>query len=70
MIEDKAGNVTDTSDANFAHAFKFEPIVTISPNPFIRWYANKMLFWSSLGIGGAGIAGAIAAILKKRRHRN
>jgi len=70
MIEDKAGNVTDTSDANFAHAFKFEPIVTISPNPFIRWYANKVLFWSSLGIGGAGIAGAIAAILKKRRHRN
>ncbi len=69
LLEDKAGNQFDTGADEFDPAFKFEQIVTISTNFFIRWYTNPALFWGSIGGGAALIALIIALILKKRNRR-
>lgn len=61
VVEDKAGNITDTDEPEFARAaaYKFFGTVTISTNPFVR-----LLAWihSHAGIT-AGIAAAIVAVL-------
>ncbi|MDY4112440.1 MAG: Ig-like domain repeat protein [Roseburia sp.] len=64
VLEDKAGNILDTdcygkTDENgnmlaAEPAFAFNRRVTISTNFFVRWYANKPLFW--------GVIGGIAAV--------
>lgn len=69
LLEDKAGNQFDTGADAFDPAFKFEQIVTISTNFFIRWYTNPALFWGSIGGGAALIALIIALILKKKKSR-
>lgn len=48
VVEDMAGNVTDTEDDGFTTEFKFARIVTISTNILIRWYADKLLFRGSI----------------------
>lgn len=69
VVTDLAGNVTDTAN-EFTSAYTFYDEVTVSTNIFVRWYADKALFWGS--IGGAvvllgGIWLAIALILKKKQ---
>lgn len=48
VAEDKAGNIMDTAQEAFSVSYAFEPEITVSTNLFIRWYANKPLFWGSL----------------------
>lgn len=69
VIEDLAGNITDTDAESFAPAYKFQNTVTISTNAFIRWYANKMLFWCSIAgaIAVAGGAGAVVAFRIRKK---
>lgn len=68
VVRDLAGNVTDTDAADFASAFAFSPSVTISTNAFVRWYADKALFWGSIG-GAAAVVGAGTGIIVFSRRR-
>lgn len=75
VIEDLAGNVTDTSEKSEDGQFVFQPefdfihSLTVSTNAFVRWYANKMLFWGT--IGGVLAAGGLFILLLvwKRRKK-
>ena len=69
VVEDRAGNITDTDAEGFTSAYPFERAVTISTNLFVRWYANQPLFWGSIGgvaVVGVGI-GFLIFFLKKRK---
>lgn len=69
VVKDLAGNVTDTDAESFISAFAFTPSVTISTNAVVRWYADRTLFWGSVG-GVAAVVGTAAgsAILFRRRR--
>ncbi|GKU27248.1 hypothetical protein CFOLD11_40750 [Clostridium folliculivorans] len=67
VVEDMAGNITDTDSENFKSAYKFEKAVTVSTNSFVRWYADKQLFWGSIGGILVFVAGIWYAIYNKRK---
>jgi len=68
VVEDLAGNITDTDSEGFSSAYLFNKAVTVSTNIFVRWYANKPLFWGS--IGGIGIlAIALCVFLAAKRKK-
>lgn len=70
VVKDLAGNVTDTDAENFISAYAFSSSVTISTNALVRWYADKALFWGSVGGVAAAVGiGTGAAILFGRRRR-
>ena len=70
VATDMAGNVTDTDSEEFESAFAFHNLVTISTNFFVRWFANPILFWGSIG-GTAAVAGVGAGttVFLRRRKR-
>lgn len=80
LATDLAGNVTDTDSEAFLQAhseddenstYIFFDEVTVSRNSFVRWYANKPLFWGSIG-GVVVLAAAVsfvAAALRRRKLR-
>ncbi len=49
--------------------YTLEKDVTVSTNLFVRWFANKPLFYGGIGGGVAvlGGLGALAALKKKKR---
>lgn len=69
-IKDLAGNVTDTNDENFdIDSIDFNRQVTVSTNFFVRWYANKAVFWSSIAaiaVVGGGLAFFVATKRRKK----
>ncbi|MDE6518651.1 MAG: hypothetical protein K2L18_12550, partial [Acetatifactor sp.] len=74
VVRDLAGNVTDTDAENFISAFAFSSSVTISTNAIVRWYANKPLFWGSIGgmtaVIGSAAGGVILFVQRRRRKAN
>lgn len=80
-VTDLAGNVTDTDSEDFlkAHSednedstYVFFNEVTVSRNAFVRWYANKGLFWGSIGgvvVLAAGICSMVAFKRKKKEEK-
>lgn len=71
VVEDLAGNITDTSTEEFAPVFEFNDDITVSTNIFVLWYANKPLFWGSIGaVAAIIIASVIIAVVKKRKNDN
>ena len=66
VVEDKAGNITDTDAEGFKSAYPFEHSVTVSTNLFVRWYANKPLFWGSI-LGVAGLGAALGYLIMKKK---
>ena len=75
IVTDLSGRVTDTSSEEFQQQFyedfekEFVSSVTVTTNAFVRFYANKPLFWGSIGGGTATIAAAGAAIAFFRRRK-
>lgn len=67
VIEDMAGNVTDTNAKGFKPHYAFQRFVTVSTNVFVRVHANKPLFYSI--IGGISAAAAVSVIIVMRRKK-
>lgn len=69
-VTDLAGNVTDTAaeDFNANALFEFHDKVTVSTNFFVRWYANKLVFWSTVG-GAVLILGVLVFVLVAVRRK-
>lgn len=69
IATDIAGNITDTADDNFVSAFVMQPKVIVSTNFFVRFYANKPLFFGTIGgvIAIAAIATTTTVALKKKK---
>ncbi|MFR5875176.1 MAG: carboxypeptidase-like regulatory domain-containing protein [Eubacterium sp.] len=69
-IKDLADNVTDTNDEDFdIDSIDFNRQITVSTNFFVRWYANKGLFWGSIAaivVAGGTLAFFIAAKRRKK----
>lgn len=74
-VEDLAGNITDTNEKNEEGSYTFQPEfsfvrdITISTNAFIRWYANKVLFWGSIGTAAAAAVALFLILFLKRRKK-
>lgn len=70
VVTDLAGNVTDTASDSFTTGdrYVFHDRVTVSSYFFVRWYANKALFWGSVG-GAVVIAAAVILFVTKRRKK-
>lgn len=77
VVTDLAGNVTDTDSEDFLEThsadnenstYLFFNEVTVSRNVLVRWYANKPLFWGSIG-GVVVLASAISFIVVGKRKK-
>lgn len=69
IVEDMAGNITDTSSEEFTSAYVFNSAVTVTTNAWVRFMANKPLFYGTIGgvVGLAGVTGVVInARLKKK----
>lgn len=69
VVEDLAGNMTDTDSEEFESAYAFNRSVTISTNFFVRFYANKPLFWGTIIVVILAAGGITALILVKRKKK-
>ncbi len=69
VLTDKAGNVTESDAEGFSVPYALEKDVTVSTNLFVRWFANKPLFFGGIGGGFAvlGGLGALVALKKKKK---
>ena len=68
VVEDLAGNITDTNSKNFSSVYAFNNSVTVSTNFFVRWYADKALFWGTIG-GFVVIAGGLSLLVIMRKRK-
>lgn len=68
IATDLAGNVRSTADKDFEPGYAYNHVLTISTNFFIRWFANKPLFWGSVSVVAAVIVGGFLVIFVKRKN--
>lgn len=69
VIVDKAGNILDTDMEGFNPGFIWQD-VTVSSNAFLRFYANKPLFYGTIISGAVVIVGFLSYVLWKHKRKN
>lgn len=80
VAKDLAGNVMDTGDPNVensainfdASVLAFNSLITVSTNPFVRWYSHTVFFWASIAVIAValGAGGYLAAVkLRKKEEK-
>ncbi len=70
VAEDLSGNVLDTDgtiEGSANTTVSFERDVTVSTNFFVRWFANKPLFFGSIAVIVAAGAGIYFIVAKRRK---
>lgn len=67
-VTDKAANMRSTSDDDFNPGYAFESEITVSTNFFIRWFANRPLFFGSIGGAAAAVGGGSTAFVVRRKR--
>ena len=61
VVEDLAGNITDTDEKTEEGRYVFQPEfafvrrITVSTNLFVRWHADRLFFWGTLGTAAAAV---------------
>lgn len=68
VVEDLAGNITDTNEESFQPSYAFNDNITVSTNAWILWYANKPLFVATLA-GGVAVIGLVTGLGIRFRRR-
>lgn len=69
IVEDMAGNITDTNSEEFSCAYDFNSSVTVSTNALIRFYANKPLFYGVV-VSVIAIASGIGYYIITKRKKS
>lgn len=69
VVTDLAGNITDTDSPEFVSAYAFSNMVTVSTNMFVRWFANKAIFFGTVGGGAAVVGGGVGATMFIRKKK-
>lgn len=73
IVEDLAGNITDTASDTFdpGEAYEFRSTILVSTNGFVRYYEDKGLFYGSIGgTAGVAVAAGLLIFILKRRKKN
>ena len=68
VVEDLAGNITDTDGEDFTSAYEFNSTVTVTTDDWARFVANKPLFYGSIA-GTTGLAAAAGFGIRFRFFR-
>lgn len=69
VVEDIAGNVTDTEAETFAPAYAFNETITVSTSFWVRFMANKPLFFGSIAGVTALAGGSVGGVMFRRRKK-
>ena len=67
VLTDKAGNVTESDAEHFEVPYPLEKDVLVTTNLFIRWFANKPVFFGSIAAFVAALTILILLIAKKKK---
>ncbi len=70
VVKDLAGNSIDTASEEFESAYEFNPSVTVSTNFFVRWLANKAVFFGSIGGAIVMLIGGVIIVIGFTRRRS
>ncbi|MCQ2517774.1 MAG: hypothetical protein MJ119_03345 [Lachnospiraceae bacterium] len=74
VIEDLAGNVTDTDDSTWkdeqvrAGSYVFKNPVTVSTNLMVLWLANKFAFFGSIGLVTVLVIGGVVFVVARKKR--
>ena len=74
VVEDLAGNVTDTSSEDFnpGEAYEFRTDLLVSTNAFVRWFEDKSLFYGTIGgaVGAVVVVGFLIFLVKRKKKKD